>query len=341
MEKTIRVHLTLRSLNLQYIKRFSNTGDKCASNIMDNSDNLALALFFTIIPFYIIGFIGNVLVIRIVHKTREMHTTTNYLLVNLAFSDIVTILMVPFFFFSSLNGYLSDEFGKLVCKFLPIGEISITVSSLTLTVLAVERYHALLKPFNTGLRLNDDNIKKAISLIWISSVVLRLPLFVFHEWNESESACVDSFSLHMNQATKVYVIISAAVDTYTPFLIMFYCYGSLLKGFYFTNTICSESQGEGGPEKMKLVMTFVMITAAYFIGHGPFVVFHTIIASWPSQQISLKFYSDISSVFAFLFVCSLCLNPILYAFRSENFQEGFKRIILCRTPLSPEEQIQL
>ena len=308
---------------------------------MDDNDNLLFALFFTIIPFYIIGFIGNVLVIRIVHKTREMHTTTNYLLVNLALSNIVTILMGPLFVLSTLNGFLSDGFGKFVCKFLPFGEISITVSSFTLAVLAVERYHALLKPFRTELRLNEDNIKKAITLIWISSVLFRLPLFVFHEWNKSQSTCIDSYSLHMNQATKVYVIISAAVDTYIPFLIMLYCYGFLLKGFYFTNIICPESHEEGGPEKMKLVVTFVLITAANLIGYGPFVVFHTIIASWPDQQISLKFYSDISTVFAFLFACSLCLNPILYAFRSKNFQEGFKRIILCHAPLSAVEQIQL
>ena len=337
-----RVHLTLQSLNFQYIKRFSNAEDKCASNIMDESNNLPFALFFTTIPFYVIGLIGNVLVIRIVHKTREMHTTTNYLLVNLAFSDIFTILMVPLFFFSYLNGFLSDGFGKFVCKFLPFGEISITVSSLTLTVLAVERYHALLKPFNTGLRLNEDNIKKAISLIWITSVLLCLPRFVFQEWSESHSTCVGTWSLHMNQETKVYVIINALFGAYMPLLAMLYCYGSLIKGLYFTNTICPESQGERTlAEKKKLVMTFVLATAGYFIGYGPFVVFHTIIASWSRQQISLKFYSDISSVFVFLFDCSLCLNPILYAFRSKNFQEGFKRIILCRTPLSQEEQIQL
>ena len=112
-----RVHLTLQTLNFTYIKRFSNTGYKCASKIMDESNNLAFALFMTTIPFYVIGFIGNVLVIRIVHKTREMHTTTNYLLVNLAFSDIVTILMEPLFFSSNLNGFLSDGIGKSFASF--------------------------------------------------------------------------------------------------------------------------------------------------------------------------------------------------------------------------------
>ena len=310
---------------------------------MDESNNLAFALFFTSVPFYVIGLIGNVLVIRIVHKTREMHTTTNYLLLNLAFSDIVTILMEPLFFFSYRNGFLSDGFGKFVCKFLPFGEISITVSSLTLTMLAVERYHALLKPFSTGLRLNDDNIKKAIFVIWISSVLLCSPHFVFQGWSESRSTCVGAWgSVHMNQASKVYEIVHAVFGTYIPLLTILYCYGSLIKGLYFTNTICRESQGERAlAEKKKLVITFVLATVGYFIGYGPFVVFHTIIASCPRQQISLKFYSIISSVFVVLFDCSLCLNPILYAFSSKNFQEGFKRIILCRTPLSPEEQIQL
>ena len=35
--------------------------------------------------------------------------------------------------------------------------IAIMASSITLSVLAAERYHALLKPFRTGLRLTEDN----------------------------------------------------------------------------------------------------------------------------------------------------------------------------------------
>lgn len=58
---------------------------------MDVISSLHFTLFLTAIPLYITGFVGNVLVIRIVHKTREMHTTTNYLLANLAVSDFITM----------------------------------------------------------------------------------------------------------------------------------------------------------------------------------------------------------------------------------------------------------
>ena len=115
--------------------------------------------------------------------------------------------------------------------------IALTVSSFTLTVLAVERYHALLKLFSTGLRLKEDNIKQAIALIWISSVLLCLPFFFLKEWRETYSTCINGpVSLHVNQATKIYVIICFLLSTYLPVAVFSYCYGSLIKGLYSTNT---------------------------------------------------------------------------------------------------------
>ena len=40
----------------------------------DENYNLEDTLFHSSIPFLVIGLIGNVLVIRIVHKKREIHT---------------------------------------------------------------------------------------------------------------------------------------------------------------------------------------------------------------------------------------------------------------------------
>ena len=104
---------------------------------MSDPNSLELILLRAAIPFCIAGLIGNVLVIRIVHKTRAMHTTANFLLANLAVSDIITILVGPICFTSSLVGYLTDGFGRFACKFAVLNIIAMTVSSFTLTVLAV------------------------------------------------------------------------------------------------------------------------------------------------------------------------------------------------------------
>ena len=72
-----------------------------AKTIMMGKNELEQIFFFATVPTFLAGFIGNVLVIRIVHKKRTMHTKTNYLLVNLALSDIITIFMAPLLFLPS------------------------------------------------------------------------------------------------------------------------------------------------------------------------------------------------------------------------------------------------
>ena len=149
---------------------------------MADSYDLEIAFDFATIPFYIFGLIGNIMVIRIVHKTREMHTTTNYLLANLAVSDAISIFTTPMYFaYDGDFGPALENFSKFSCKFVVIGDIAIASSASTLSVIAVERYHAILKPFSSNLRLNEQNIKKAIALIWISNTVLGLPGFLLHE----------------------------------------------------------------------------------------------------------------------------------------------------------------
>ncbi|CAH3166709.1 unnamed protein product [Porites lobata] len=39
--------------------------------------------------------------------------------------------------------------------------------------------------------------------------------------------------------------------------VLLYCYGSLVRGLYFTNTFCQEIDTERRAEKRKLVITFI------------------------------------------------------------------------------------
>ena len=291
---------------------------------MIDTSSVGFILALVEIPFSIAGLIVNVLVIRIVHKTRDMHTTTNYLLANLAFSDVIAMLLVW-----PLMLILSSGYEKFSCKFSVICTLPVLVSSFTLTVLAVERYHALLKPFRTGLRLKEDNIKQAIAVIWISSVAIFLPGLFLNEWNENYTSCIPN---------KVYsVIIIPIILAYIPMIVFLYCYGSLIKGLYFSHTICTENTNEDrNSEKKKLVITFILATAGFVIGYGPTCIFHTVTILGGEEQTPLKFSTESAVVYS-IFFCSLCLNPILYAFRSTNFKEGFKRIIFCREPLQQND----
>jgi len=311
-------------------------------------ENLDSILFFTSIPIYVLGFVGNVLVIRIVHKTPPMHTTTNCLLVNLAVADVITVLLWPLFSsYSYVEEYFSNGAGNFICKFTAFTEMSIMASSFTLTVLAVERYHALLKPLTIKLRLTEDNIKQAIALVWLSSFLVCLPEFFLREWKEPLLACVGPWTIHMNTESEVYFFINSLFSAYFPLAVMSYCYGSLIRGLYFTGVICSESvaNAESNTEKKKLVITFISATAGFFVCFAPSVVFFTVLVLKPAEEADLKSNFDLSLLLAFLFLFSPCFNPVLYAFRSSNFQAGFKRIIFslrptCITPQNNDVELE-
>ena len=300
-------------------------------------DSLDLFLSYFSILFFAVGFIGNVLVIRIVHKTRQMHTPTNYLLANMAVSDVITILLISCHKFTENQlGSVSQKFATFACKAFSIIEICVMVSSVTLTVLALERYHALLKPFRTELRLSEDNVKKAIVFIWTTSVVICFPQFFFVEWSEKRPSCFPS----LDKESKIYILLYVSIFIMQS-TIMFFCYGSLIRGLYFTATICSENDADGNSEKKKLVLTFLLASLAFLIGNGPFIVLYILVASVDNEQnYDAELYSVLDDVSRFLFDLTLCLNPILYAFRSSSYQQEFKRLLIYKKP-TPNNDIEM
>ena len=270
------------------------------------------------IPFLLTGVIGNVLVIRIVHKTPDMHSVTNYLLVNLAVSDVMTILAIWPWMLCNTNGFVKEM--ENYCWISVFLYINFVVSSVTLTVLAVERYHALLKPLRSGLRLTTGKVKKIIAVIWIFGVLISLPCgFLKYKARPIQFCFVTS---------KAFFFLFSAVIIYLPSTVFIFCYGSLINGLYFDTTICvmnAEIQDDRTTEKKKLVITFLLTTVNFIAGHGPTILFQSLVHTGAITQNIV-----VETILCFLFFCSPCLNPVLYAFRSTSFQQGFKRIFCCK-----------
>ena len=140
--------------------------------------DIVFASLYSFIVFF--GVLGNVVIITIVRKTPSMHTVTNYLLTNLAVTDLISLLFCPGFYdFALKKVSLSQPIGDFVCKiFAGNAVLSITIleSIFTLVVVAVERYVALVKPFQANSRLRKENVSFAIAATWAELFEGRLAL---------------------------------------------------------------------------------------------------------------------------------------------------------------------
>ena len=145
-----------------------------------SSQDVAFAVMHLFIV--IIGVPANCIIITIVQKTPSMHTTTNYLLMNLAVADLITLMFCPGIYDFSLNQtHLTKTLGDFVCK-LFVGNVvvpaTLNVGVLTICTIAVERYLALVNPLHTGLLLTKKRVPYVIALIWAFGVLSCIPDFM-------------------------------------------------------------------------------------------------------------------------------------------------------------------
>lgn len=121
-----------------------------------------------------LGVIGNIYIILAVCCRKEMSSTINLFIVNLAVSDLgILVISLPAEY---IKDYFAWPFDKLTCQiFSPLNEVFFCVSIFTLTVITIERFRAICKPFKP--RLKERDAKIIILIVWlVSYLTVGLPM---------------------------------------------------------------------------------------------------------------------------------------------------------------------
>lgn len=127
----------------------------------------------------LVAIIGNAMVIFVVVTKRNMRTTTNVLIVNLAVADIIIgIFTIPFQFHAAfLQRWV---FTESMCKVAPfVKSLSVNVSILTLTLIAFDRYIAVMYPLRAGIRKQFEIL--VLCVVWFLSILLSIPEAIYYD----------------------------------------------------------------------------------------------------------------------------------------------------------------
>ncbi|GAU98466.1 hypothetical protein RvY_09608-2 [Ramazzottius varieornatus] len=128
---------------------------------------------------FIIGVVGNAMLIFTVARNLSMQIPPNIFLANMAVGDLLVVLIsVPF----ATIPYITPSwpFGVILCKFnAMLQDISIGVSIFTLLILSVDRYVAIVTPFKLHNKRSTRgcslSIKMKILAIWLVSAAFSVP----------------------------------------------------------------------------------------------------------------------------------------------------------------------
>ena len=162
---------------------------------MFNSQNMVEAAELSLTVLYVItmsvALVGNTLLIYIVWKKPETRNLTSFLFVNMAVADL---LVAAFQMPVSITHFYIPGGSFLMCQVLYYAFYVSTIASIfSLTVMAFDRYFAVVHPFRRNLWFRNPKIITPI--IWVSSMALMSIVPVAFKLISGKCSIEDSLDL--------------------------------------------------------------------------------------------------------------------------------------------------
>lgn len=312
----------------------NETAKNRSSNLCDiNSSMLESYHFYISITCSIASLFGNSLVILTVYMNKSLRSTPNYVIVNMAVSDMFTPamnLLYNILIDQKRSGKLSTTQGSAICRFEYIFiNFSFGVSMLSLVVITVHRLYAVTCP----LRARLDSLRICIVLLlctWIMPTILFGSMVPFITFESSSHSCV---SLMSESQHLVHSIVNIAVFTGVPLLAMMILYPVIIitlrrqrvQGNATSSLIVRRRKQNIILTKMFLTIIFSLILT--YLSHD---VVHFILNYWhvtdAATQCTLFLIWAVVAPFPFIFPA---VSPVIYFMFCSSYREGVKTLFYC------------
>ncbi|XP_069477147.1 kappa-type opioid receptor [Ambystoma mexicanum] len=270
---------------------------------------------------FVVGLVGNSLVMFVIIRYTKMKTATNIYIFNLAMADALVTTTMPF----QSTEYLMNSwpFGNVLCKIvISIDYYNMFTSIFTLTMMSVDRYIAVCHPvkaldFRTPLKAKVINV-----CIWLlsSSVGISAIVLAGTKTTEDTTECALQFPTpyaYWDTLMKVCVFIFAFI---IPVFIITICYTLMILRLKSVRLLSGSREKDRNLRRITRLV--LVVVAVFIICWTPIHIFVLVEA-----LVNVPQHTAIISVY---YVCialgytNSSLNPILYAFLDENFKRCFK-----------------
>lgn len=308
--------------------------------------------------------IGNVLVCVAVCLVRKLRRPSNYLLVSLAVSDLcVAVLVMP----TALIYEVLEEwkFGRVFCDvWVSFDVLSCTASILNLCAISVDRYWAITKPLEYGVKRTPRRMMACVALVWLGAACISLPpLLILGNEHENANGTA-SCTVCQNFGYQIYATLGSF---YIPLTVMLFVYYQIFRAARrivmderraqtrlegaingaTTTASCGAATGNGektlGPtgnvvigsphqkklrfqlaKERKASTTLGIIMSAFTICWLPFFILALV------RPFLGDSHQTLSSFFLWLGYANSLLNPIIYATLNRDFRKPFQEILFFR-----------
>lgn len=291
--------------------------------LKENHWRIAIIVIYSIVVLF--GFLENLIIVGILIKNKRLHVPTNIFIMGLALSDILLCLFnLPF----QLHYQLTDQwaFGEALCKvIMPTFGIPIFVSSMSILMIAIDRYMLIVHPFRD--RMSPRTAVCLVVSIAIFTTLLAIPIIMqmeytvidFPELHIYKTYCIERWTSMKLRHT--YTVSTILIQFFVPLIatsILYIQIGNVLR----RRPIKKNEKHK----KYKTNNILIAIVLLFSICWLPWNIF-VLVLEFNVTLIPMRHLKLIDCLLKIFAMGSACINPFLYGWLNENFRKELNVIV--------------
>ena len=278
---------------------------------------------------------GNIFIIIIVYKHRDLRKTINYFIVNMAVSDLLfPLIVIPV----SITGLASESWhwrvsgilGSIFCKLYNFaGAVTFHVSSQSLVWIAIDRFVAVVFPIKLGL-ISPKIRTTAIVSTWIFAGLLNSPSLITADvvvHDNKNALCNQTGSVDDPHVTTAIKLAQSSLLFIAPLVVITVFYTAIAIALKRQNRTLTDTaqnlQRHSEKKRRQAIRMAVIVVALFYICVIPSTLLY-FASYWSLSCASQRLFYSLAS---FAFSSSSTVNPIICLSFVESYRRGLRNIL--------------
>ncbi|XP_013087079.2 neuropeptide Y receptor type 2-like [Biomphalaria glabrata] len=298
------------------------------------SPSTVIALVISYCVLIVAGLAANIIVIIVICQKKTLRSTRNIYILNLSVCDVIMCsVCMPF---SLVKLTLKKwTMGSVMCRIVPaLATIDVLVSTLTIIVIALDRYLAIVHTSQVTTR----HVVSALLIIWTLAILLSTPLFCFHKIDTQElfqhvfvQQCIDHWPDELFR--EVYTTVVMLIQYLTPTCFISCLHARICNFLRYrleerpgSDTQIQTKAREDLKRHRRNMVLLTAMAMVFSVTWLPLTLLN-ITADLGHEVFQESQYNLLHAISLLLAMSSSLANPVMYGWFNTNFRKAFCELL--------------
>ncbi|XP_072507482.1 C-C chemokine receptor type 9 isoform X2 [Notamacropus eugenii] len=273
---------------------------------------------------FVVGTLGNSLVIVMYWYCTRVKTMTDMFLLNLAIADLLFLFTLPFWAIDASDQW---KFGTNMCKVINATyKINFYSYVLLIMCISIDRYIVIVQAMKAH-RWRQKRLlysKMVCSAIWVIAIILCIPEYLYSQSKVQydTTVCTMVYPRDNNSLKAILSMLKFIMGFFIPVTVMASCYTIV------THTLMQAKKSS----KNKALKVTILVLTVFVLSQFPYNIIILVQAIDAYRMFiidcDISTYIDISfQVTQTIAYFHSCLNPVIYVFVGEKFRQDLVKTL--------------